>query len=290
MQFERNPTGQLREKLHKMAVTLHKQWYKKYTGATKSKSNYIFNTRLTKCKDHSFDTGNGPTSAAPPGIKIPRRGQSPATPQVVADGTTPPATPTFEEGEEIEIAQLPTEEELSKSFAAAASSTTTGAKTKVNHEFILFVNMGGVERLGISRQTWNLFTKKLRNLVMTRVFDDLSVPKIDWSNLVRGISVLAAVDEDSQALTKQLVSEIVVVKHKLCARSKSERGIYTSVTAKLPAMFKIPPYVKIMAAVVKTNNLPESGFMLRKGTTFKDQGNVHLIRIKATKEFLEALQ
>ena len=60
---------------------------------------------------------------------------------------------------------------------------------------------------------------------MTRVFDDLPVPKIDWSNLVRGIDVLAAVDEDSQALTKQLVSEIEVAEHKFRAWSKSERGI-----------------------------------------------------------------
>ena len=74
---------------------------------------------------------------------------------MAADSTTPPAAPTFEEGEEFEIAQLPTEEELSKSlgsslsFADAASSTTTGAKTKVNYEFILFVNTGGEERLGL---------------------------------------------------------------------------------------------------------------------------------------------
>ncbi len=63
---------------------------------------------------------------------------------MVAGGSiTPPAAPTFEESGEIEIAQLPTEEELSKSlgssllFTEAASSTTAGAKTKVNYEFIL---------------------------------------------------------------------------------------------------------------------------------------------------------
>ncbi len=215
---------------------------------------------------------------------------------MAAGSTTPPAAPTFKEGEEIEIAQLPTEEELSKSlgsslsFADAASSTTTGAKTKVNYEFILFVNTGGEARLGMSRQTWNLFTEKLTDLVMTRVFDDLPVPKIDWSNLVRGIGVLAAVDEDSQVLTKQLVSEIEVAEHSFRAWSKNERGIYTSVTAKLPAMLKNQPYGKIMAAVVKLNNHPESGFVLRKGMTFKDQGNVRLLRIGVTKEFLEALK
>ncbi len=101
MQFEieRNPTGQLREKLYKMAVKLHKRWHEKYTGATKSKSNCIFNTCSTKRKDHSFDTRNAPTSAAQPGYKIPRKGQKPVTPQVAADGTMPLATPTFEEGE-----------------------------------------------------------------------------------------------------------------------------------------------------------------------------------------------
>ncbi len=82
----------------------------------------------------------------------------------------------------------------SLSFADAASLTTTGAKTKVNYEFIFFINIGGKERLGMSRLTWNLLTKKLTDLVMTRVFDDLLVPKIDWSNLVRGIGVLAVVD------------------------------------------------------------------------------------------------
>ena len=45
-----------------------------------------------------------------------------------------------------------------------------------------------------------------------------------------------------------------------------------------------------MAAAVKMNNLPESGYVLRKGMTFKDQGNVCLLRIRATKKFLEALQ
>ncbi len=296
MQFEKNPTGQLRERLQKMAVSLHKRWYEKFSNTTKSKSNCFYSTRSTKCKDHSFDTGNAPTPAAPPEYKIPRKGKSPATPKVAAGSTTPPTAPTFEEGEEIEIAQLPTEEELSKSlgsslsFADAASSTTTGAKTKVNHEFILFVNKGGKERLGMSMQTWNLFTKKLTELVMTWVFNDLPVPKIDWSNLVRGIGVLAAVDEDSQVLTKQLVSEIEVAEHKFRAWSKNERGIYTSITAKLPAMLRIQPYGKIMAAAVKMNNLPESGYVLRKGMTFKDQGDVRLLRIRATKEFLEALQ
>ncbi len=38
------------------------------------------------------------------------------------------------------------------------------------------------------------------------------------------------------------------------------------------------------------NNLPESGYVLRKGMTFKDQGDVRLLRIGATKEFLEALR
>ncbi len=294
--FEEKPSGELRDKLRKMAVSLHKRWYSKTSGTTKSKLNTVFNTRSTKRKDHSFDTGNAPTFAAQPGYKIPRKGQSPATPKVAAGSITPPAAPTFEEGEEIEIAQLPTEEELSKSlgsslsFADAASSTTAGAKTKVNYEFILFVNTGGEERLGMSRQTWNLFTEKLTDLAMSRVFDDLPVPKIDWSNLVRGIGVLAAVDKDSQVLTKQLVSEIEVAEHKFRAWSKSEQGIYTSVTAKLPAMLKNQPYGKIMAAVVKLNNLPETGFVLRKGMTFKDQGDVRLLRIGATKEFLEALQ
>ncbi len=55
-------------------------------------------------------------------------------------------------------------------------------------------------------------------------------------------------------------------------------------------MLKNQPYGEIMAAVVKLNNLPESGFVLRKGMTFKDQGDVRLLRIRATKEVLEALQ
>ncbi len=148
----------------------------------------------------------------PPGCKIRRKGQSPATPQATASSPQLPAAPTFKEGGEIKVHQLPTEDKLSKtlsssmSFADAISSTT--AKAKVNYEFILFVNTGGEERLGMSRQTWNLFTEMLSDLVMSRVFEDLPVPKIDWSNLVRGVGVLAAVDEVSQTLTKQLVSEI----------------------------------------------------------------------------------
>ncbi len=97
-------------------------------------------------------------------------------------------------------------------FADAASTPTTVTKTKVNYEFIFFVNTGGEERLGMSRQTWNLFTENLTDLVMFRVFDDLSIPKIDWSNLVRGIGVLTAVDKDSQVLKKQLVNKIEVAK------------------------------------------------------------------------------
>ena len=41
----------------------------------------------------------------------------------------------------------------------------------------------------MSRQIWNLFTEKLSDLVMSWVFEDLPVLKIDWSNLVRGIGV-----------------------------------------------------------------------------------------------------
>ncbi len=89
---------------------------------------------------------------------------------------------------------------------------------------------------------------------------------------------------------KQLVGKITVAKHKFCAWSKRERGIYTSVTAKLPAMFKIQPYGKIMAAVVKLNNLLAEGFVLCKRMMFKGQGDVCLLWIGATKEFLEALQ
>ncbi len=96
------------------------------------------------------------------------------------------------------------------SFADSARSTTTGAKTKVDYGFILFVSTGGEERLGVSKPTWNLFIENLTDLVMSRVFKDLPVPKIDWSNLVRGIGVPAVVDAVSQALTKQLVGEIEV--------------------------------------------------------------------------------
>ena len=108
----------------------------------------------------------------------------------------------------------------------------------MNYEFILFINTGGEDRLGMSRQTLNLLTEKLSDLLMSRVFEDLLVLKIDWSNLVRGIGVLAAVDEVSQTLTKQLVSEITVAEHKFLAWSTYKRGIYTLVTGKLPAMFK----------------------------------------------------
>ena len=125
---------------------------------------------------------------------------------------------------------------------------------------------------------------------MSRVFNDLPVPKIDWSNLVRGVGVLAVVDADSHALTKQLVGDIEVAEHKFRAWAKNERGKYTSVTAKLPVMLKNQPYGKIMAAVTKLNGLPAEGFVLCKGTMFKDQGDVRLLRIGVTKEFLEALQ
>ncbi len=119
------------------------------------------------------------------------------------------------------------------SFANAASSTTTGAKTKVDYEFILFVSTGGEERLGVSKPTWNLFTEKLTDLVMSRVFADLPVPKIDWSNVVRGVGVLAVVDADSQALTKQLVGEIEVAEHKFRAWAKNERGKLKSFESRL---------------------------------------------------------
>ncbi len=97
-------------------------------------------------------------------------------------------------------------------------------------------------------------------------------------------------DADSQALTKQLVGEIEVAEHKFRAWDKNEQGVYTSVTVKLPAMLKNQPYGKIMAAEIKLNNIPAKGFILCNGMTFKDQGGVRLLRIGATKEFLEALQ
>ena len=81
-----------------------------------------------------------------------------------------------------------------------------------------------------------------------------------------------------------------MAEHKFRAWAKNKRGKYTSVTAKLPAMLKNQPYGKIMAAVTKLNGLPAEGFVLRKGTTFKDQGDVRLLQIGVTKEFLEALQ
>ncbi len=105
-----------------------------------------------------------------------------------------------------------------------------------------------------------------------------------------GVGVLAVVDADSQTLTKQLVGDIEVAEHKFCVWAKNERGKYTSVTAKLPAMLKNQSYGKIMAAVTKLNGLPVEGFVLCKGTTFKDQGDIRLLQFGATKEFLEALQ
>ncbi len=78
-----------------------------------------------------------------------------------------------------------------------------------------------------------------------------------------------------------------MAEHNFRSWSKNEQGIYTSITAKLMAMLKNQPYSKIMAAVVKLNNLPETGFVLRKGMMLKVQGDVHLLRIGATKEFLE---
>ncbi len=230
-----------------MAVSLHKRWYEKSSNTTKRNSNYVFDTCSTKRKGHSFDTGTAPTVSAPPGYKIPRKGQLPVTPQAKAVGLPTPAAPTFRVDDEIEVALLPTPEELSKSlsssmsFAEAASSTTTGAKTKVNYEFILFVSTGGEERLGVSKPTWNLFTEKLTDLVMSRIF---------------GVGVLTVVDADSQALTKQLVGDIEMSEHKFRAWAKNHRGKNTSVTAKLPAMLKSQPYGKIMAALTKLNGLP----------------------------------
>ncbi len=81
-----------------------------------------------------------------------------------------------------------------------------------------------------------------------------------------------------------------MAEHKFRAWSKNEWGIYTSVTAKLPAMLKNEPNGKIMAAIIELNNLPETGFVLCKGMMFKDQGDVRLLRIGVAKEFLEALQ
>ncbi len=103
-----------------MAVSFYKWWYSKASDITKSKLNIVFNTRSTKRKDHFFETGNAPTSAAQPGFKISWKGQSPATPKVAAGSTLPQAAPTFEEGEEIKINQLPTE----GSWAAACCSPT----------------------------------------------------------------------------------------------------------------------------------------------------------------------
>ncbi len=77
-------------------------------------------------------------------------GQSAATTQVAAGSTLLPATPTFEEGKEVQDCS---EEELLTSLGSGLSltntarSTTTGTENKVNYEFILFVNMGGEERL-----------------------------------------------------------------------------------------------------------------------------------------------
>ncbi len=201
--FEGHPDVSGPDKLCKMAVSLHKCWYQKASNTTKRKWNNIFNTCSTKRKDNSFDTWNALNSVVQPGYKFPRKGQSPATPQVTASSPQLPAAPTFEEGEEIEVHQLPKEDKLSKtlsssmSFVDATSSTT--AKAKVNYEFILFDNTGGQERLGMSSQTWNLFTEKLSDLVISRVFEDLPVPKIDWSNQERGIGVLAAVDDIYEA-------------------------------------------------------------------------------------------
>ncbi len=110
--FEGHPDASGRDKLRKMAESLHKRWYGKTSNTTKSKSNNISNTRSTKRKDHSFDTGNASNTVVPPGYKIPRKGQSPATPQATVSNPPLSAAPTVEEGEEIEVAQLPTEDEL----------------------------------------------------------------------------------------------------------------------------------------------------------------------------------
>ncbi len=40
--FEGKPSGQLRDKLRKMAVSLHKRWYSKASGTTNSKLNTVF--------------------------------------------------------------------------------------------------------------------------------------------------------------------------------------------------------------------------------------------------------
>ncbi len=84
----------------------------------------------------------------------------------------------------------------------------------MNYEFILFVNTGGEERQGMSRQTWNLFSEKLIDLVMTRVFDDLPVLRIDWSNLVGELASWRLWIRTPRVLTKQLESEIEVAEHK----------------------------------------------------------------------------
>ena len=297
-EFERAPKAEIRTKLRKLAVSLQSKGRpdprSRTKGNSKSETKY---SQSNKRKERSLSLERGSTSTPAPRSKHLKVGNQSS--QVAQ--APPPSTPggaaslvTINEGEEVEIDQLPSEEELASSMESSLSfaEVASGEKKKkwVEYKHLLYVHTGDEERMGMTKATWTLFLEKLTDRTMTLIFEEKAVPNIDWSNFVRGMGILAVADEDSQKLVKELISQIRVAEFLFRGWAKGETGKYIPATAFVPASLKNHTSAKIMQAVVMLNKLPADGYVVRKAKTFKDQGEWRLLRVGVTQDFLEALK
>ena len=219
--------------------------------------------------------------------------QGPATtdPPLATDNSfVPPADVEMHEDDVVEDEDA--EPPLS-SFTADMQSALGYAEAakgeKPKEQFLLYIHQGERLREKISRERWRLFLEKFNILMFDQAVKGQDVPKVNWSGFSSGTGIITPTDEDSVAKVVSLVGQIEVAGTKFKAWRRGDEGSCTLITLKLPASLSGIQANKVVAGIIKMNNLPGDEFTLRKSAELPGSKE-RVLRIIVTHECFKALK
>lgn len=180
-------------------------------------------------------------------------------------------------------------EDVSGNTYAEAATGVPKPQIRKDYPFILFVHQGKEERKVMSKQTWTVLSKKLMETCVNLELEGEICVNSDWATFSRGSGIIATLDESSMKAMKDIVEKTKVADLDFRAWSKGEKGLYTYLSTKLPAMFEKLPAGKVMALICRKNNLPEDGFTIQKCHLQKVNPQ-RFLKIGVTDSFLAELE
>lgn len=209
------------------------------------------------------------------------------TPPAKAFAAAAAGSSTAQEEEAKEEGEVP-QGELSNDLIQSAEREQTGSapkRTKNFYKWVLFVNGGDEDRAPVTKEMWHILTEKLSSVIVEKQLNGEESPDIDWLGYKNKVGIIACVDEHAHNMMKQLILDTPVAEYKFRGWAQHEVGKYRMVTIPIPAELKSQKPGRLIQALVKVNNLPET--YLPQPT--EEKGGRKFLKIRAENDFIEKL-